>query len=156
MLAWKWAERRQMVKSIREIPAKGRRSPPVWDIKIHWRATAARAPVAYGPVNIDWYFNYPLHNLIINHKQYSFSFRVPLTGRHWQIKDGRFWSSSHFFLKYSGLWLHISKFQNIKSRIILLLLKVHSTHFTHIGHLTRHKESYSACGNTWILSFLEL
>lgn len=53
MLAWKWAECRQMVKSIREIPAKGCLSPPVWDIKIQWRAMAAKAPVAYGPVNID-------------------------------------------------------------------------------------------------------
>lgn len=45
MLVWQWAERRQMVKSIREIPA--------WDIKIQRRAMAAKAPVAYGPVNID-------------------------------------------------------------------------------------------------------
>ena len=31
-----------MVKSIREIPAKGCLSPPVWDIKIHQRAMAVR------------------------------------------------------------------------------------------------------------------
>lgn len=33
-----------------------------------------KAPMAYGPVNIDWYFNYPSHNRIINHKHYSFTF----------------------------------------------------------------------------------
>lgn len=47
---------------------------PVRAIRIHSETTAAKAPMAYGPVNIDWYFNYRFHNLIINHKHYSFTF----------------------------------------------------------------------------------
>lgn len=96
MSAWKWAERRQMVKSIREIPANGCLSPPVWDIKIHRREPRlAKAPVAYGPVNIDWYFNYPPHNLIINHKHYSFTFRRSKTTlRMAPMRDGMVSSGS--------------------------------------------------------------
>lgn len=58
-----------------------------------------KAPVAYGPVNIDWYFNYPSHNLIINHKHSSFTFPCRCSSgasgwlRHMSMKDGMFLSS---------------------------------------------------------------
>lgn len=73
MLVRERAERRQMVKSIREIPAKGRHSPCSGCLNSQ-ASHGWEAPVASGPVNIDWYFNYPLPNLIINHTYYSFTF----------------------------------------------------------------------------------
>lgn len=67
--------------------------PPtiVRDIK---NSPANRTAVAYGPVNIDRYFNYPPGDLIINHPRYTFTFpgdfvRSPAVTRcHLPVRDG--------------------------------------------------------------------